>query len=118
MLGKRSPGTRNASPAKNSKICDDRVASSSASGSVLPSSRASRSPSASRWAAIAAETRISASWRTSGVARDHAGKAARAATTAIVTRDTIDSVVKSTFIRKLNGMASAGAKLVPFANEV
>ena len=43
---------------------------------------------------------------------------ARAATTAIVTNDTIDSVVNSAFMRNVSGMASAGAKLVPFAKDV
>ena len=43
---------------------------------------------------------------------------ARAATIAMVIRDTSDSDVKSAFARRVNGMASAGAKLVPLANDV
>ena len=43
---------------------------------------------------------------------------ARAATTAIVTSDTIDSEANSALARIERGIASAGAKLVPFANDV
>lgn len=43
---------------------------------------------------------------------------ARAATTAMVMSDTIDSEANNAFARMVSGIASAGAKLVPFANEV
>ena len=43
---------------------------------------------------------------------------ARAATTAMVTSETSDSLAKRIFIRRDRGMASAGAKLVPLAKEV
>ena len=53
-----------------------------ASGSVLPSSRASRRASSSRRARISVETRSRMSCRSCGVVRDQAGKAACAAATA------------------------------------
>ena len=43
---------------------------------------------------------------------------ARAATTAMVINDTMDSEAKSALARKDNGMESAGAKLVPVAKDV
>ena len=51
-LANFSPGMRSASPAKKSKICAARSTSPIASGSVLPSSRASSPPSSSRRARI------------------------------------------------------------------
>ena len=53
-----------------------------ASGSVLPSSRASSRPSSSRRARISVEARSRMSWRSCGVVRAQAGKAACAAWTA------------------------------------
>jgi hypothetical protein len=43
---------------------------------------------------------------------------ARAPTTTIATNETADSDAKSTLIRSVNGIASAGAKLVPLAKDV
>jgi hypothetical protein len=43
---------------------------------------------------------------------------ALAATIAIVTSDTIDSVRKSVLANIVSGIASAGAKLVPLAKDV
>ena len=40
---------------------------------------------------------------------------ARAPTTTMATKETADSVANSTFSRSVNGIASAGAKLVPLA---
>jgi len=83
--GMISPAVRRASPAKNLKICPARTASPVASGSVLPSSRASSSPSSARRARISVPTKSSASKRCCGVEIDQAGNAARAAATAAST---------------------------------
>ncbi len=74
-----SPGTRSASPAKNLKICPARPTSPMASGSVLPSSRARRSPSSALRARISVPMKSSASARACGEATAQAGNAARAA---------------------------------------
>ncbi len=81
-LANFSPGILSASPAKKSKICPARAASPIPSGSVLPSSRESSRPSSSRRARISVETRRRMSWRSWGVVRDQAGKAACAASIA------------------------------------
>ena len=77
--GITSPPTRKASPAKNLKILPARATSPIASGSVLPSSRANRSPSSLRRARISVPAASSTSKRCWGVLWDQLPKAARAA---------------------------------------
>ncbi len=77
--GTMSPFRRSASPAKNLKMLPARATSPIASGSVLPSSRASMSPSSARRVRISVPAASSTSKRCCGVDRPHAGAAARAA---------------------------------------
>jgi hypothetical protein len=77
--GTRSPARRNASPAKNLKICPARPASAMPSASGLPSSRESSSPSSCRRLRISSPAASSRSKRCCGVLRAHLGKADRAA---------------------------------------
>ena len=81
--GSFSPASRSVSPEKKSKICAARITSPTASGSVLPSSRASRRPRSSLRARISSETFFKMSWRCWIPERDQAGKAARAASIAV-----------------------------------
>jgi hypothetical protein len=74
-----SPGVRRASPAKNLKMWPARATSPIASGSALPSSRASSSPSSSLRATISLPIWSSASARRCGVENAHAGVASDAA---------------------------------------
>ncbi len=77
--GISSPPARSTSPAKNLKMCPARVASPTASGSVLPSSEASSRPSSSLRARISLPARSRMSLRCWMPLRDQAGKASRAA---------------------------------------
>lgn len=77
--GRLSPPGRRASPAKNLKMLPARATSPMASGRVLPSSRASRSPSSARRARISVPTASRISKRCCGVDRLQAGKAVVAA---------------------------------------
>src|SRR5208337_3834568 len=77
-----SPGILSVSPAKKSKMWPARDTSPTASGRVLPSSRASSRPSSSRRARISIDARNRMSCRSCGVVRAQAGKAARAASIA------------------------------------
>ncbi len=79
------PWRRSASPAKYLKMRPALATSPMASGRVLPSSRASRVPRASRRCRISSPTLSSRSDRTSGLAPDQDGKAWRAASTAAST---------------------------------
>jgi len=79
---RRSPERRSASPAKYFRSRAARAISAFASGRVLPSSRASRSPSSSTRARIVDPARSRISERYSGVVLDQAAKAFRAAATA------------------------------------
>ena len=75
--GTTSPPTRSASPAKNLKMLPARATSPMASGRVLPSSRASRSPSSALRARISAPAASRMSKRCCGVDRPQAGWAWR-----------------------------------------
>src|SRR4051812_34194770 len=80
--GTTSPPERSASPAKNLKMLPARATSPIASGSVLPSSRASRSPSSLRRARISLPAASRMSKRCCGVDRPHAAWARVAAAVA------------------------------------
>ena len=106
-----SPARRRHSPAKNRKICPARAVSPTASGIVLPSSRDSSRPSSSLRARISSPMRFRMSWRCWMPLIDHAGNAARAASTARAAALASARANRPTISAVLDGLTSSAASL-------
>ena len=105
----RCPLGCSTAPAKYLRICPARTTSPRASGSVLPSSRASRSPSSSARARTSLPALSSTVDRSHGVVRDHTGKAVAAASIAAFAAVASTPPYSRTTSERSDGLTSACA---------